>query len=125
MAQKSLGYVQLVWTCPNCLTKNPGNYRFCKNCGASMPENVKFEQPIKEEIITDQALIDEAKKALMFFAGIVAAAIQPLPRPVQPAGQILTKGRNAPPGPFIRPPISLTTTLFVAMCAEWKTTSAI
>ena len=69
MAQKSLGYVQLVWTCPNCLTKNPGNYRFCKNCGASMPENVKFEQPIKEEIITDQALIDEAKKGPDIFCG--------------------------------------------------------
>lgn len=69
MAQKSLGYVQLVWTCPNCLTKNPGNFRFCKNCGASMPENVKFEQPIKEELISDQALIDEAKKGPDVFCG--------------------------------------------------------
>lgn len=34
-----------------------------------MPENVKFEQPIKEEIISDQALIDEAKEGPDVFCG--------------------------------------------------------
>lgn len=34
-----------------------------------MPENVKFEQPIKEEIISDQALIDDAKKGPDIFCG--------------------------------------------------------
>lgn len=34
-----------------------------------MPENVKFEQPTKEEIISDQALIDEAKEGPDVFCG--------------------------------------------------------
>ncbi len=61
MAQKSIGYVQLVWTCPNCGTKNPGALRACKNCGASMPKDVKFEQPIKEELVQDKEKIEAAK----------------------------------------------------------------
>ena len=61
MAQKSIGYVQMVWTCPNCGAKNPGARRTCKNCGASMPKDVKFEVPIKEELIQDQKIVEEAK----------------------------------------------------------------
>ena len=69
MAQKSIGYVQMVWTCPNCSTKNPGARRTCKNCGASMPKDVKFEVPIKEELIQDQKTIDEAKTGPDIYCG--------------------------------------------------------
>lgn len=69
MAQKSIGYVQLVWTCPNCGTKNPGAIRACKNCGASMPKDVKFEQPLKEELVQDKQKIEEAKAGPDIYCG--------------------------------------------------------
>ena len=69
MAQKSIGYVQLIWTCPNCKTKNVGSRRFCKNCGAQMPEDVVFEHPVKEELVTDESKIAEAKAGADIYCG--------------------------------------------------------
>ncbi len=62
MTQKSLGYVELEWTCPNCHTKNPGPQKTCLSCGAPQPANVQFEQKQQQELITNQAIIDQAKK---------------------------------------------------------------
>lgn len=61
MAKKSLGYVQLVWTCPRCETRNPGPQKFCNGCGAPQPPNVEFEQPPEEKLITDQSQLAQAK----------------------------------------------------------------
>jgi ribosomal protein L40E len=61
MAEKELGYVELEWTCPNCNTRNPGSAPKCKQCGAAMPANVKFEQAAEEALITDEAKIAAAK----------------------------------------------------------------
>lgn len=61
MAKKSLGYVKLEWTCPNCSTRNPGPQKTCTNCGAPQPEDVKFEQAAQEELIKDEAEIARAK----------------------------------------------------------------
>jgi len=61
MTKKSLGYVKLEWTCPNCQTRNPGPNAFCNGCGAPQPENVTFEQPPEESFITDKAELARAK----------------------------------------------------------------
>ena len=61
MAKKSLGHVQLEWTCPNCDTRNRGNQKDCVNCGAPQPEDVKFEQTAKEELISDKETLAQAK----------------------------------------------------------------
>ncbi len=61
MAKKHLGYVHLEWTCPNCDTRNPGPHKFCNGCGAPQPEEVAFEQPLEEKILTDEAEIARAK----------------------------------------------------------------
>ncbi len=61
MAKKSLGYVELEWTCPNCDTRNPGPQKVCSSCGMPQPEDVKFEQPAQEQIITEEAEIEKAK----------------------------------------------------------------
>lgn len=61
MAKKTLGYVQLEWTCPNCGTRNPGPQKQCASCGASQPDDVAFEQAPQEELITDEAKIAQAK----------------------------------------------------------------
>ena len=61
MTRKTVGYVELVWTCPRCSTKNPGPQKFCNGCGAPQPENVQFEQPAEEKLLTDAAAVARAK----------------------------------------------------------------
>ena len=61
MARKTLGYVQLEWTCPNCNTRNLGLKKTCENCGAPQPENVQFEQPAEQKFITDQNELQAAQ----------------------------------------------------------------
>lgn len=61
MTKKTVGYVQLEWTCPNCGAKNPGPEKTCAGCGAPQPEDVQFEQAAREELITDKAEVARAK----------------------------------------------------------------
>ena len=52
MAQRSRGFVQLEWVCPNCKTRNPGPKKSCINCGAPQPEDVQFERAADEQFVT-------------------------------------------------------------------------
>jgi hypothetical protein len=61
MVRKTLGYVELQWICPHCGNLNPGSNKFCNGCGAPMAEDVEFEQPAQEELLTDEAEIGRAK----------------------------------------------------------------
>ncbi len=61
MAEKTLGYVELEWTCPSCNTRNPGSAVKCKQCAAPMPEDVKFEQAAEEHLITDEEKLAAAQ----------------------------------------------------------------
>ena len=62
MAQKVVGYREMIWTCPNCGAKNPGSSRVCKSCGAAMSEDVKFEQQTNAGMIKDEKVIEKAKQ---------------------------------------------------------------
>lgn len=53
MANKTVGYIELEWTCPNCNNKNPGMKKFCGACGAAQPANVQFEVGQNDELIKD------------------------------------------------------------------------
>lgn len=63
MAKKSLGYVELEWTCPTCNTRNPGTKRTCQGCGAPMPPDVKFEAPGATKILDHTEAGEAATKA--------------------------------------------------------------
>ncbi len=60
MARKTVGHIELVWRCPKCGSVNPGPQRFCTGCGAAQPADVKFEQPVGAELITNEAKKKEA-----------------------------------------------------------------
>lgn len=62
MPQESLGYVKLEWTCPKCRSRNPGPEKTCLSCGAPQPADVQFEQPERQELITDPRALEEAKQ---------------------------------------------------------------
>ncbi|HET7011637.1 MAG TPA: zinc ribbon domain-containing protein [Anaerolineales bacterium] len=61
MTRKTVGYVELVWTCPRCSTKNPGPQKFCNGCGGPQPENVAFEQPAQEKFLAEAGAVARAK----------------------------------------------------------------
>ncbi len=61
MTRKTVGYVELEWTCPSCGGKNSGFDQTCKSCGAAQPDDVQFQQAAEEELLTDQAEIERAK----------------------------------------------------------------
>ena len=60
MAKKTIGYVELEWTCPNCGTINPGPEQSCTSCGAPQPEDVEFEQAKRQELIIDEDIAAKA-----------------------------------------------------------------
>ncbi len=42
MARKTIGFVKLEWTCPNCGSKNPGPQKTCLTCGGPQPVETAF-----------------------------------------------------------------------------------
>jgi ribosomal protein L40E len=62
MAQKTIGYVELEWTCKRCGTRNPGALKTCQNCGAPMNTSDQFELPSEQKLVTDQAKIEQAEQ---------------------------------------------------------------
>ena len=54
MAQKSKGFIELEWTCPNCNSRNKGSEKSCANCGAPQPDNVQFEAPSEKKFVSDE-----------------------------------------------------------------------
>lgn len=61
MARKTIGYVELAWTCPRCATENPGPRRFCTGCGAPQPRDVQFHQTGNPILLTEEADLREVK----------------------------------------------------------------
>lgn len=63
MARKTLGFVNLIWTCAFCETQNPGPIKSCTSCGAPQPADVHFVEVDQERFnfIKDEALIRMAK----------------------------------------------------------------
>ncbi len=60
MAEKTLGYVELEWTCKRCGTKNPGTQKTCSNCGAAMGEGEQFDLPAQQKLMTEQEAKEKA-----------------------------------------------------------------
>lgn len=52
MAKKTLGHVELEWTCPSCGKRNPGGAHKCRTCGTAMPEDRRFEVAAGRELDT-------------------------------------------------------------------------
>ena len=61
MVRKTLGYVELEWTCPQCGSRNPGPQKICANCSAAQPAKIEFHQAAQDKLITDPKEIDRAK----------------------------------------------------------------
>jgi len=62
MTEKTLGYVELEWSCPNCGNKNPGMKKSCQTCGSPQPESVQLELGQKRDLISDSQIAAAAAK---------------------------------------------------------------
>ena len=61
MVKKTLGYVELEWTCSQCGTRNPGPQKACTSCGSPQSKRVEFDQAPEEKLLTDKEEIARAK----------------------------------------------------------------
>lgn len=61
MVKKTVGYVELEWTCPNCGGKNGGFDQTCQSCGAAQPQDVQFQQAAEEKLLTEEDQVERAK----------------------------------------------------------------
>ena len=94
MARKrTLGYVQLEWTCPNCDTRNPGSAKTCVNCGAPQPENVQFERPAEDKFVTDRQSIEAAQAGADIHCGFCGTRNPAAATVCSQCGADLTQGR--------------------------------
>ena len=59
--RRTVGYVENVWTCPNCGGENKGSVKSCDACGAPQPENVQFHLPSEKKLVKDEAAIKAAQ----------------------------------------------------------------
>jgi hypothetical protein len=69
MAQKSLGFIKLIWDCPSCGTVNPGPFAFCSGCGAPMPPETQFRKTDHDVFVQDETEINRAKAGADKFCG--------------------------------------------------------
>lgn len=67
--RRTIGYVQNEWTCPNCNTRNKGGVKTCENCGAPQPENVQFELPSEQKLVTEEEQIKAAQEGADIHCG--------------------------------------------------------
>jgi ribosomal protein L40E len=73
MTKKEIGYVELEWTCPNCKTRNPGLTKICQSCGLPQPADVEFQSKADEQLIQDEAKIQQAAKGPDIHCGFCGA----------------------------------------------------
>jgi len=60
MARKTVGYVNLQWTCPSCGARNEGVRMTCPACGAAMPQDGAFELPSSPVLDTGEEIAARA-----------------------------------------------------------------
>jgi ribosomal protein L40E len=93
MTQKSMGYVELEWICPNCDTRNPGPQEKCGSCGAAQPADVEFVQPLQETLVTDENKIANAKAGPDIHCGYCNARNKANAKTCQQCGANLGEGK--------------------------------
>src|SRR5512138_1928767 len=92
MAEKDLGFVELEWTCPSCNARNPGSATKCKQCGAPMPADVKFELPPEEQAVTEKDKIAAAQAGPDIYCAYCGTRNASTAKVCRQCGAALTEG---------------------------------
>jgi membrane protease subunit (stomatin/prohibitin family) len=102
-SKRTLGYVQLEWTCPNCNSRNPGPVKTCQDCGAPQPDNVQFEQPVEQKIVTDESAIKAAQAGADIHCGFCGTRNPATAKVCSQCGGDLTEGKARQAGRVMEP----------------------
>jgi ribosomal protein L40E len=120
MAKETLGYIRMVWVCPNCQNKNPGNFRFCRGCGAPQPADVKFEQDANAQLLTDPKEIELAAAGADIHCGYCGARNPAANKQCSACGADLASGNRRETGTVVGA-FAATTTVPEASCPNCGT----
>src|ERR1043165_2621423 len=102
--QRTLGYIQNEWTCPNCNTRNKGSLKACENCGAPQPENIQFELPSQQKFVTDEASIKAAQAGADIHCGFCGTRNPATAKTCSQCGADLTEGKAREAGRIMQAP---------------------
>jgi hypothetical protein len=102
--RRTLGYIQNEWTCPNCDTRNKGGVKTCVNCGAPQPENVKFELPSEQKMVTDKESIQAAQAGADIHCGFCGTRNPATAKTCSQCGADLTEGKARESGRVMTAP---------------------
>lgn len=101
MPRETLGYVRMVWICPNCQNKNPGNFRFCRGCGASQPADVRFVQETGQGLVQDANEIEQAAQGPDVHCGYCGARNPATAKECQSCGADMATGTKRESGTVV------------------------
>lgn len=101
MPQETLGYVEMEWTCKRCNTKNPGLQKTCKNCGAAIEADQKFEKASEGTLIKDAQKVEQAKKGADVICPFCSTSNAGDAKVCKSCGGDLTKGQKREAGQVV------------------------
>jgi len=102
--RRTVGYIQNEWTCPNCGTRNKGGIKACENCGAPQPENVQFELPSEQKLVTDQEQIKAAASGADIHCGFCGTRNSATAETCSQCGADLKEGKAREAGRIMQTP---------------------
>src|SRR5215510_5717814 len=102
--RRTVGYIQNEWVCPNCNTRNKGGVKTCENCGAPQPENVQFELPSEQKLVTDEKQIKAAQAGADIHCGFCGTRNPATAETCSQCGADLKEGKAREAGRIMQKP---------------------
>lgn len=118
MPTKTVGYIKLEWTCPNCGTRNPGPEKTCRNCGSPQPENVQFERGADSSLIADEQEIKQAAAGADIHCGFCGTRNPAGAETCSQCGADLREGKKRESGRVIAPAAAAPQQMTCANCGQ-------
>ena len=104
--RRTVGYIENEWVCPNCQTRNKGSVKTCVNCSAPQPENVQFELPAEQKLVTDQDSINAAGAGADIHCPFCGTRNPATAKTCSQCGGDLTEGKAREAGRVMQAPAS-------------------
>ena len=103
-SKRSLGFIENEWTCPNCGSRNKGSLKACENCGAPQPENVKFELPSEQKMVTEKEKVKTAQAGADIHCGFCGTRNPATAETCSQCGANLKEGKAREAGQIMQAP---------------------
>src|SRR5512134_2733500 len=104
--RRTVGYVENVWTCPNCGGENKGSLKTCDACGAPQPENVQFHLPSEQKLVKDEAALKAAQAGADIHCGFCGARNPANAETCSQCGADLREGKKRESGRELAPAVA-------------------